>query len=398
MASKKITEFDTHSITAADYLLFSNAAGTITYKTTLLALLSNLTLVSETVGFTISGGTTPKTLTLDTDITASTLATISTAILVSNLDTDGTLAANSDTKVASQKATKTYVDTTKSLLVALTGNQTVAGIKTFSSFPISPSSAPSADYEMANKKYVDDTAFAGVGAATESAPGAAELATQAETDGGTDDERIVTPKKLATTTKIPAGVSSALSGKVATSGNETINGVKTFGSIPVLPASDPTEDNQAVRLASITTKAYSVSNNLKNSNDSEKYTTNSSYTPIKKTTLNADLSVVRIKFDGRTDNAAHAAKFKIYKNGIEIGSEQTSNSIEYTTYSEDFTNLVSGDYFEIYAKSVDGSSYTALARNFRFYYDRKITKIGALTLSAAIDITDGNPISTTNNS
>src|SRR5574344_1652527 len=136
MAGKKITEFETHSITAADYLLFSNAAGTITYKTTLLALLSNLTLVSETVGFTISGGTTPKTLTLDTDITASTL------IQVSNLDTDGTLAANSDTKVASQKATKTYVDTTKSLLVALTGNQTVAGIKTFSSFPISPSSAP----------------------------------------------------------------------------------------------------------------------------------------------------------------------------------------------------------------------------------------------------------------
>lgn len=258
MAGKKITEFDTHSITAADYLLFSNAAGTITYKTTLLALLSNLTLVSETVGFTISGGTTPKTLTLDTDITASTLATISTAILVSNLDTDGTLAANSDTKVASQKATKTYVDTNT---MALTGNQTVAGIKTFSSFPISPSSAPSADYEMANKKYVDDVAFAGVGAATESAPGAAELATQAETDGGTDDERIVTPKKLATTTQIPAGVSSALSGKVATSGDETINGVKTFGSIPVLPASNPTTDNQAVRkayvdVAAVTTVKY----------------------------------------------------------------------------------------------------------------------------------------------
>lgn len=29
----------------------------------------------------------------------------------SQLDTDGTLAANSDTKIASQKATKTYTDT-----------------------------------------------------------------------------------------------------------------------------------------------------------------------------------------------------------------------------------------------------------------------------------------------
>lgn len=52
------------------------------------------------------------------------------------------------------KATlKTYFDT---LYVALTGDQTVAGIKTFTSFPVTPSAAPSADYEVANKKYVDD--------------------------------------------------------------------------------------------------------------------------------------------------------------------------------------------------------------------------------------------------
>jgi hypothetical protein len=37
-----------------------------------------------------------------------------------------------------------------------TGNQTIAGVKTFSSFPITPSSAPTTDYQAANKKYVDD--------------------------------------------------------------------------------------------------------------------------------------------------------------------------------------------------------------------------------------------------
>jgi len=42
------------------------------------------------------------------------------------------------------------------LKVSTTGNETVAGIKTFSSFPVTPSSAPSTDYEVANKKYVDD--------------------------------------------------------------------------------------------------------------------------------------------------------------------------------------------------------------------------------------------------
>lgn len=53
---------------------------------------------------------------------------------------------------------KTYAD---SLYVALTGNQTVAGIKTFSSFPVTPSSAPTTDYQVANKKYVDDNAGGG---------------------------------------------------------------------------------------------------------------------------------------------------------------------------------------------------------------------------------------------
>ena len=41
-------------------------------------------------------------------------------------------------------------------LVLLTSNQTVAGVKTFSSFPVTPSSAPTTDYQVANKKYADD--------------------------------------------------------------------------------------------------------------------------------------------------------------------------------------------------------------------------------------------------
>lgn len=37
-----------------------------------------------------------------------------------------------------------------------TTNQTIAGVKTFSAFPATPSSAPTANYQVANKKYVDD--------------------------------------------------------------------------------------------------------------------------------------------------------------------------------------------------------------------------------------------------
>jgi len=53
---------------------------------------------------------------------------------------------------------KTYFDL---VYVQLTTDQTIAGVKTFSSFPVTPSSAPTTDYEVANKKYVDDNAGGG---------------------------------------------------------------------------------------------------------------------------------------------------------------------------------------------------------------------------------------------
>lgn len=36
------------------------------------------------------------------------------------------------------------------------GDQTISGVKTFTNFPVTPSSAPTSDYQVANKKYVDD--------------------------------------------------------------------------------------------------------------------------------------------------------------------------------------------------------------------------------------------------
>lgn len=40
--------------------------------------------------------------------------------------------------------------------VDLTTNQTVGGVKTFTSFPVTPGTAPTTNYQVANKKYVDD--------------------------------------------------------------------------------------------------------------------------------------------------------------------------------------------------------------------------------------------------
>lgn len=46
--------------------------------------------------------------------------------------------------------------------VDLSTDQNVAGVKTFVAFPVTPSSAPTTDYQVANKKYVDDNIGGGV--------------------------------------------------------------------------------------------------------------------------------------------------------------------------------------------------------------------------------------------
>lgn len=114
--------------------------------------------------------------------------------------------------------------------------------------------------------------------ATETVPGFARIATQAQTDSGTDDLTIITPKKLQKKiTDNNISQDTASNGKyvrydasqtlstpnkatartnigaaddavvVKTSGNQSIAGTKTFSTIPVLPNANPTTDNQAVR-------------------------------------------------------------------------------------------------------------------------------------------------------
>jgi len=53
-----------------------------------------------------------------------------------------------------------------------------------------------------------------------------------------------------------SGNAATVTNGVYTEGAQTINGVKTFGSIPVGPASDPTADNQLVRKAYVDSKSF----------------------------------------------------------------------------------------------------------------------------------------------
>ena len=61
-----------------------------------------------------------------------------------------------DNELARKKYVDDEIDTLDAAVVHDTGAESIAGVKTFGSFPVTPSSAPTTDYQVANKKYVDD--------------------------------------------------------------------------------------------------------------------------------------------------------------------------------------------------------------------------------------------------
>jgi len=136
-----------------------------------------------------------------------------------------------------------------------------------------------------------------------------------------------------------------------------------------------------------------ISNTLRNSNDTAKSTSSTSYVKIKEVLLNAALARCRIKFDLRVTTGAgeNTALAKIYKNGAAIGTEQSNTSTTYVTKSQDFVSLnaVAGDLIQIYARKISGDSAASQVRYMRFYYDPddKITHIGGYELVTPLDLT-----------
>jgi hypothetical protein len=149
---------------------------------------------------------------------------------------------------------------------------------------------------------------------------------------------------------------------------ETINGVKTFGSIPELPASNPTTDNQAARKAYVDTMGsfFVASDTLLASIDAAKGTNNTSYELGR--SITGGSGTLRIKFDlrGNTDTIGYG---RIYRKRNEasaaIGTERTVAGTEYTTYSEDIAGWIQGDTIEVWIKTSNASQIAI--RNVRVY-------------------------------
>ncbi|EAK5315935.1 hypothetical protein CGC86_08195 [Campylobacter coli] len=144
-----------------------------------------------------------------------------------------------DTKITQQiNGAKTELNSKIDNKVTKTGNETIAGVKTFSVPPVSATN-PTANNQVANKSYVDTVGNSKV----------ALSGNQTIAGVKTFSSSIVIPNATANNHATNLG---QLNSKVAKTGDETIAGVKTF-SVPPVSATNPTANNQVANKSYVDT-------------------------------------------------------------------------------------------------------------------------------------------------
>ena len=114
------------------------------------------------------------------------------------------------------------------------------------------------------------------------------------------------------------------------------------------------------------------SDNLKKSDDAEDTCANPEYVKVKEILFDPDPSVdintvyLRIKFDMRSNVETGIAGGRIYKSDVPWGTERSSNSTTFITYSEDRPAWVVMDFVQIWACNSEG---VTIIRYFRIYAD-----------------------------
>jgi len=110
---------------------------------------------------------------------------------------------------------------TDGTFVTSTGAQSVDGIKTFTSIPVIPTTTPTTNGQVASKAYVDSVVVA---------PPVTSVA-------GRTGDVVLAESDI-------ANLTTDLAAKVDTTNAQSVGGVKTFTSIPVIPTTTPTTAGQ----------------------------------------------------------------------------------------------------------------------------------------------------------
>ena len=155
-------------------------------------------------------------------------------------------------------------------------------------------------------------------------------------------------------------------GFVQTSGNQTVAGIKTFSSIPVLPSTDPTNANQAVR------KGYADATYVPLSYNDGWIPVSDTWTYVSATSFKIAGKNVAYKFPKGT-------KIKL----VQSGSTKYFYVVA-TDYSADTTiTITGGSDYSLANATISGQaySYAAAPQNFpkRFAYTPIVTYVGGTT-------------------
>lgn len=218
--------------------------------------------------------------------------------------TDGTMAANSDSLVPTQKAAKTYADTKVASTVLDTDGTLVAN----------------SDAKVATQKATKTYADGKLSKTT-----AGEIAALTEKIVLADDDLFIVEDSASGNVKM----------KVKRSNLVPAN-------IPVYVADD----------LAIVASSPSVAVNA-----------SSSYTKIKEIAFYGQ-GEITVSFDLRSTDSAKHVNARVYKNGVAIGTERLTPSETYTTYSQSFSGITNGDLIQIYAKGIPGQA-SANVLNFK---------------------------------
>jgi len=171
-----------------------------------------------------------------------------------------------------------------------------------------------------------------------------------------------------------SGVVSGLTGLTAGSNYFVQNAVGTVGTskgtytVLVGKAVSTTEIQLFAENVEGSRIEFVQSANLKASADTERSTTNATYIKVKEIAIK-HFGSVNVKFDLKcgTDGAA-TIYAQIYVNDVATGTERSTSSGTYATYSENISSLDAGDLIQLYYHGTSGIA--SVIRNFRLHWDK----------------------------
>jgi hypothetical protein len=127
----------------------------------------------------------------------------------------------------------------------------------------------------------------------------------------------------------------------------------------------------ALEIPHLTKKAASA--NIRNSHDAEASCALGGYTKVKTIVItNGLVGQTRVLFDLKiaVTTGSPTAYGRVYRNGVELGTEQTNATTNYVTKSEDITRTWNpGDLCQLYLHYGGAGTGTAWCQNFRLAYD-----------------------------